>query len=106
LLADLTWFFLDDIKTFVTSISPRKPDLGGNENSDSNLLDYQEEYSNYFKELDTNEELYDLEVIRAQSNKIEYLDVENSKWVDSPTTPKASSSKLPSSQSVMLPVSK
>lgn len=106
LLAGLTWFLWDDIKLLLSSISPGKPDLGGNEDNKSGFLDYQEEYFHYFKELEVNDNLYDLEVIRAQSNKVEYLDVENSKWVDSPTTPKASSSKLPSSQGVMLPISK
>jgi hypothetical protein len=37
---------------------------------------------------------------------VEYIDVENTKWEDSPTTPKASTSKLPDRDVVMIPISK
>jgi hypothetical protein len=89
-----------------------KPDLGKDDNEDGGntpvFLDHHNEYEKYFRELSLNEELYDLDVIRSQDKgkAIDYSDVENIKWVDSPTTPKASCSKLPSSQSVMLPVTK
>jgi len=46
-----------------------------------NFLDYEEEYNKYFKEKSTNEELYDLEVIRDQNKgkSIDYTDVEKTK---------------------------
>ena len=58
-----------------------------------------------------NEELYDLDEIKSQDKdkSIEYSEVEKIKWEDSPTTPKASTSKLPLDSSkvgVMLPISK
>jgi len=105
ILAGLSWFFWDDIKTFVSSITP-KPDLGGDEDILPDLVDIKDEYDKYFKEMDSHQELYDLELIRHHSNKIDYLDVENSKWLDSPTTPKASTSKLPYTHGVMVPISK
>jgi hypothetical protein len=45
------------------------------------FLDPQEEYNKYFKEIDKNNELYDLDVIRSQnkSKNVEYIDVENTK---------------------------
>lgn len=90
-----------------------KPDLGKDEDGSNTtntpiFLDHQEEYNNYFKELDTNEELYDLDMIRTQDKGkgIDYSDVSNTKWGDSPTTPKASTSKLPKTQGIMVPISK
>jgi hypothetical protein len=91
-----------------------KPDLGKDEDG-SNITNrsnspiftsHQEEYRKYFKEIDTNEELYDLDVIRAQDKDINYSDVENTKWGDSPTTPKASTSNLPKKERIMMPISK
>jgi hypothetical protein len=72
------------------------------------FLNHEEEYKQYFKEISTNEELYDLDVIRSQDKgkTIDYIDVENIKWEDSPTTPKASTSKLPETHGVMLPISR
>ena len=64
-LSGLTWFFWDDIKPFLNSI--KKPDLGGIDDNDEtipNIRDYETEYNNYFKTLDENMEIYDLEVIR------------------------------------------
>lgn len=97
---------------FITQLFKNvKPDNDGSTTSDTPIfLDPQEEYNEYFKEISTNEELYDLEQIR-DSNKgktIEYTEVENARWEDSPTTPKASSSELPlkSDLGVMLPISK
>jgi len=86
-----------------------KPDDDGSTGSESPVfLDPQEEYNKYFKEIDKNNELYDLDVIRSQnkSKNVEYIDVENTKWEDSPTTPKASTSKLPDRDVVMIPISK
>jgi len=73
-----------------------------------NFLDPQEEYNRYFKELESSQELYDLDVIKSQNKGtvIDYSDVENTKWGDSPTTPKASTSKLPETHGVILPFSK
>ena len=73
------------------------------------FLDYEDEYKEYFKEISTNEELYDLEQIRSQNKKtIDYIDVdvEKTKWEDSAITPKASTSKFPETDRVMLPISK
>ncbi len=90
-----------------------KPDLGTDENGSNTtntpiFTTHQEEYEKYFKELETNEELYDLDVIKAQNKSeiVEYIDVENTKWEDSPTTPKASTSNLPERHVVMIPISK
>jgi len=73
-----------------------------------NFLDPQEEYNRYFKELESSQELYDLDVIKSQNKGtvIDYSDVEKTKWGDSPTTPKASTSKLPETHGVILPFSK
>jgi hypothetical protein len=45
------------------------------------FLDREDEYKKYFKELSSNEELYDLDVIRYQNKgeNIDYIDVENTK---------------------------
>ena len=105
ILSGLAWFFWDDITDF---LSP-KPDLGGgNEKTNISPIDYRDEYNLYFKEVELNQELYDLEVIKTQSKgkDIDYSDVENIKWKDSPTTPKASSSKLPANPVLMIPISK
>ena len=86
-----------------------KPGDDGSTTTDTTIfLDPAEEYKHYFKELSKNEELYDLDVIRSQDKgeSIDYIDVENTKWGDSPTTPKASSSKLPETHRVMIPFSK
>jgi hypothetical protein len=87
-----------------------KPDLDGDEGGSNTtetpvFLDHEKEYEKYFKELSTNEELYDLDVIKSQNKGkvVDYSDVENTKWNDSPTTPKASSSKLPKKDGIMLP---
>jgi hypothetical protein len=106
----LIYIYWDSI---IESFKNVKPDLGKDEDG-SNVTNspvistHQEEYQKYFKELETNEELYDLDVIRSQNNSktVEYIDVENTKWEDSPITPKASSSKLPKTSGVMLPISK
>jgi len=94
----------------------KKPDLGGEGESNTSetpiFLDHKEEYERYFKEISTNDELYDLEVIKNQNKGkvIDYSEVEKTKWEDSPTTPKASTSNLPlkpsSDPGVMLPFSK
>jgi hypothetical protein len=55
--------------------------------------------------------LYNLEVLKDQlkSKNIDYSGIDLEKWTDSakssPTTPKASTSKLPSNETVMLPFS-
>jgi len=89
-----------------------KPDLGKDEDGSSTpvFIGPQEEYEQYFKNItkkETNEELYDLDVIRSQGKgeTIDYSDVEKSKWEGSPTTPKASNSKLPERDVVILPLS-
>nr|AWX52936.1 hypothetical protein [Lactarius sp. (in: basidiomycete fungi)] len=79
--------------SFMTTNNPSSSgsEVSVAENQDDNRWNNKQEIINGYKKY---------------TNKIDYSDVENSKWVDSPTTPKASSSKLPSSQSIMLPVSK
>ena len=90
-----------------------KPDLGtdedgGNTTNTPNFTTNQEEYEKYFKEIDTSQELYDLEVIRNQNRgkTIEYIEVEHEKWEDSPITPKASTSNLPKTERIMMPISR
>lgn len=103
----LIYIYWDSISEFF-----KKPDLGGE--GESNItetpvfLSHEEEYQKYFKELDINQELYDLDVIRSQDKGkvIDYSEVENTKWEDSPTTPKTSQSELPKTDRVMLPFSK
>ena len=91
--------------------SALRPDLGGNEgNTIPNIKDFTEEYNHYFdyhKFIETNEELYELEQIKSQDKgkTVDYSEVQLEKWTESPTTPKASSSKLPN-QSVMIPITK
>lgn len=104
----LIYVYWDSINELFKNI---KPDSDGNESNITEtpkFLDPQEEYEKYFKEKSTNEELYDLEIIRNQSKGkiIDYSDVEKTNWEDSPITPKASQSKLPESRGVMLPISK
>jgi hypothetical protein len=114
ILSGLAWFYWDEIKEILPSIKNKKrPGLGGNEgNTIPELLDPSEEYPEYFREVksvEVEEELYDLEVIRNQvegkGKAVDYSQIEIDKWTDSPTTPKASSSKL-SSQSVMMPITR
>jgi hypothetical protein len=89
-----------------------KPDDGdgseGRSDSPIFLQSWREEYDKYFKEISSNEELYDLDQIRSQSKGgiVDYTDVENTKWEDSPTTPKPSTSKLPETQGIMIPISR
>jgi len=118
-LLGISFITLGIIYIYWDSISElfKKPDLGGGDEG-SNItetpifLDPQEEYEKYFREISTNQELYDLEVIRSQNKErtIDYSEVEKEKWGDSPTTPKASTSNLPlntsSDPGVMLPISK
>ena len=94
------------LNLFLSSI-PKKPDLDGkDENSIPDISNFNEEYLEYFKDIQTNQELYDLEVIRSQGKAIDYSEINLEKWIDSPTTPKASSSKLPSNEVIMIPISK
>ena len=84
-LSGLTWFFWDDIKPFLNSI--KKPDLGGIDDNDEtipNIRDYETEYNNYFKTLDENMEIYDLEVIRSQTSTTtyNYSEIELDHWND------------------------
>lgn len=107
-IVSLTFIYIywDSISELIKNV---KPDDSSSDGSKTPIfLDPQEEYGKYFKEIEINKELYDLEVIKAQNKgkSIDYLDVENTKWEDSPITPKASTSKLPQSQGVMLPISK
>jgi hypothetical protein len=102
----LTYFYWDSIIGLIKNVDPED---GSTPPNSPDFINHEEEYKKYFKEKSTNEELYDLEVINDQNKQkgIEYIDVENTKWEDSPTTPKASSSKLPLSKpGVMLPISK
>jgi len=101
----LIYFYWDSIMELFKNV---KPDDDGSTTTDSIVFQsHEEEYKKYFKEQSLNEELYDLDVIKSQNKgkSIDYIDVENTKWEDSPT-PKASSSKLPETHGVMLPISK
>jgi hypothetical protein len=101
----LIYIYWDSIIELFKNI---KPDDGTTTTDSPIFLSHEEEYKKYFKEISTNEELYDLDVIRSQDKGkiIDYIDVENTKWEDSPTTPKASTSKLPETHGVMLPISR
>ena len=111
ILSGLAWFYWDEIKQILPSINKKRPDLGGNEgNTIPNIKDFTEEYNHYFdyhKFIEANEELYELEQIKSQAKgkTVDYSEVQLEKWTESPTTPKASSSKLPN-QSVMIPITK
>lgn len=103
----LIYIYWDSINELIKNVKPDDSSSDGTTKPD--FLDHKEEYERYFKEIESSQELYDLEVIRAHNKgkTVEYIDVENSKWEDSPITPKASSSKLPSSNpGVMLPISR
>jgi hypothetical protein len=59
-----------------------KPDDDGSTTTESPIfLSHDEEYKKYFRELETNEELYDLDLIRSQNKSkiVDYSDVENTK---------------------------
>jgi hypothetical protein len=108
----LIYIYWDSINEFFKNV---KPDLGTDDNEDGTnitetpiFLDPKDEYKEYFKDISSNEELYDLELIRSQNKgkAIDYSEVEKTKWEDSPTTPKASQSELPKTDRVMLPFSK
>jgi hypothetical protein len=52
--------------------------------------------------METNEELYDLENIKHQKQAVHYRDVEDNTWIDSPTTPKASTSSLQDNKDLIM----
>lgn len=94
------------MKPFLSS-QPKKPDSGSNnQNTIPNITDFSEEYLDYFKEIETNEEIYDLETIKSSSSTVDYSDIQLDKWTESPTTPKAGPSKLPAKEVLMIPISK
>nr|UEP17194.1 hypothetical protein [Russula sp.] len=97
----LSYIYWDSIWELFKNVKPDDDD-GSTISENPIFIERQEEYYHYFKEL------YDLEEIKDQNKvkNIEYSDVESTKWEDSPTTPKASSSKLPETHGVMLPISK
>jgi hypothetical protein len=99
--------YWDNISELFKNIKPDDDD-GSNTTETPIFTTHQEEYKKYFKEIERNEELYDLDVIRSQGEGkgIDYSDVERTKWEDSPITPKASTSKLPERDVVMIPFSK
>lgn len=102
----LIYIYWDSISELFKNVKP--DDDGSNTPETPIFTSHQEEYKKYFKELETNKELYDLDVIRAQNKgkAVDYSDVETAKWGDSPTTPKPSTSKLPKRDVVMIPISK
>ena len=102
----LIYIYWDSISELFKNVKP--DDDGSNTPETPIFTSHQEEYEEYFKEIETNNSLYDLEVIRAQNKgkAVDYSDVETTKWGDSPTTPKASTSKLPETHRVMIPFSK
>ena len=102
----LIYIYWDSISELFKNVKP--DDDGSNTPETPIFTSHQEEYEEYFKEIETNNSLYDLDVIRAQNKgkAVDYSDVETTKWGDSPTTPKASTSKLPETHRVMIPFSK
>lgn len=90
-----------------------KPDEGGNAGISSptqspvpEILEPREQYNEYFVEKEENILDYTDGCNKIKKGIVDYIDVENIKWESSPTTPKASTSKLPKTQSIMLPISK
>lgn len=104
----LIYFYRDSIIELFKNAASKPDDDGSSIIESPIFLSQEEEYKKYFKELSEEKELYDLDVIRHQNKGkgVEYIDVENTKWGDSPTTPKASSSKLPDTHGVILPFPK
>ena len=110
-MGSLGWFFWDDLKPLLSlnSFKKRKPGSSASENIETNIpdfLDHQEEYAKYFKFIEAHEEIYDLETIKSSPSIVNYSDVEIDKWIEDPNTPKASSSKLPPKEVLMIPISK
>ena len=101
----LIYIYWDSISELFKNVKP--DDDGSNTPETPIFTSHQEEYEEYFKEIEANNELYDLDVIRAQNKgkAVDYSDVETAKWGDSPTTPKPSTSKLPERDVVIIPVS-
>jgi hypothetical protein len=104
----LIYIYWDSIIELFKNIKPADDDGSTTTTNSPIFQSHEEAYKEYFREISVNEELYDLDVIRSQNKgkTIEYSDVENIKWEDSPTTPKASTSKLPETERIMLPISK
>jgi hypothetical protein len=102
----LIYIYWDSINELFKNVKPS--DTSSDGTNTPIYTTHQEEYQKYFKELETNQELYDLDVIRSQDKGkvIDYSDVEHTKWEDSPTTPKPSTSKLPETDVIMLPISR
>jgi hypothetical protein len=102
----LIYIYWDSINELFNNVKPDDSSSDGSNNPV--FLDPQEEYRRYFREIDSNQELYDLDVIKSQNKGkvIDYSDIEKTQWGDSPTTPKASKSELPKTDRVMLPFSK
>jgi hypothetical protein len=108
LILPLIYIYWDTIIGSIKNVKPADNDGSTTTTNSPIFQSHEEAYKEYFKEKSVNEELYDLDVIKSQNSgkTIEYSDVENIKWEDSLTTPKASSSKLPETHGVMLPISK
>lgn len=108
LILPLIYIYWDSIIESIKNIKPADDDGSTTTTNSPIFQSHEEAYKEYFREISVNEELYDLDVIRSQNKgkTIEYSDVENIKWEDSPTTPKASTSKLPETERIMLPISK
>jgi len=106
----LIYICWDSIMELFKNVTPDlgKDEDGSNTSNSPVFTTHQEEYENYFKELDSNQEMYDLDVIRNQNKStiVDYSDVEKTKWEDSPITPKASTSNLPKTERIMMPISK
>lgn len=104
----LMYVYWDSIIELLKHKIPDDDDDGSTTIDSPVYVNHEKEYEKYFKELSHEEELYDLDLIRHQNKgkTIDYNDVENTKWEDSPTTPKPSTSKLPERQAIILPISK
>lgn len=107
----LIYFYWDSIIELFKNVKPdNNPSPSPSPTSNDNPIfsTPEEEYKKYFKEISTNEELYDLEIIKDQNQgkTIEYIDVENTKWEDNASTPKATTSNLPNIDKIILPISR
>jgi len=78
----LIYIYWDSIIELIKNVKPDDDDSSTTTTETPVFLDREDEYKKYFKELSSNEELYDLDVIRYQNKgeNIDYIDVENTKW--------------------------
>jgi len=79
----LIYVYRDSIIELFKSVKPElgKDGDGSDTSSYPIVSSYQEEYEKYFNEIETNKELYDLELIRTQDKgkAVDYSDLETDK---------------------------